>query len=207
MTINDYKIQALFAEPYMRADISHAISDAQVEFIKKMKMNKNKTNLISDNLYIFNEPELKSIKKAVDDVLAIFSREVLGINQKLYVTQSWSLMNPPGAGMHGHSHSNSLVSGSLYFTDLPNPPANMVFARYGGYKQIELNPESDRANLYNTPMNVITPQKGEVILFASNLQHFVEVNQAAVPRYSIAFNSFVKGKIGNFRDVSELMLA
>ncbi len=207
MTVNNYKVQPLFAEPYMRANISHAISETQVEFIKKVKMNKNKINLISDNLYLFNEPELKSIKKAVHDVLDIFAREVLGINQKLYVTQSWSLMNPPGTGMHGHSHSNSLVSGSLYFTDLPNPPANMVFARYGGYKQIELSPEPNRSNLYNTPVNVITPQKGEVILFASSLQHFVEVNQAPVPRHSIAFNSFVKGKIGNFRDVSELMLA
>lgn len=207
MTINEYSVQPLFAEPYLRANISHAISAAQVDFIKKLKMNPNKTNLISDNLYIFNEPELKSIKKAVNDALGIFAREVLGINQRLCVTQSWSLMNPPGSGMHGHSHSNSLVSGSLYFTDMPNPPANMVFGRYGGYRQIELNPQPDRINLYNAPSNVVTPQKGEVILFASSLQHFVEANHATVPRHSIAFNSFVKGKIGNFRDVSELTIA
>ena len=119
MTISKVDIQPLFAEPYMRADIGHAITEEQVAFIKNLKMSKNQSNLISENLYIFEEPQLKSIKKAVQEAIDAFAWEVMGIKQRLYITQSWSLINNPTVGMHGHTHSNSIVSGSLYFSDLP----------------------------------------------------------------------------------------
>lgn len=207
MTAIKFEIQPLFAEPFMRADIGHAISADQVEFIKNLKMIRNKSNLISENLYIFEEPALKSVKKAVQEALDIYAAEVLGIKQRLYVTQSWSLINPPGVGMHGHTHSNSIASGSLYFTDLPEPVSGMIFDRHRTYQQIELRPERDKNNLYNAAANLVVPRKNEVILFSSSLQHLVQVNASSQPRYSIAFNSFIKGRIGDFRDVSELVLS
>lgn len=57
-----------------------------------------------------------------------------------------------------------------------------------------------------TPLNINKPRKGEVILFSSGLQHVVEQNTATEPRHSIAFNTFIKGKLGDYRDVSELTL-
>ena len=206
MAITNYEVEPLFAEPYFRADIGDAISDEQIEFIKNLKMVVNRTNLISENLYIFEEPELESIKSAMQDALDIYATEVMGVTQKLFITQSWSLINHPNVGMHGHSHSNSVVSGSLYFCDMPTPAASMVFDKHKAYQQLELNPEKDKQTIYNTPLNVITPRKNEVILFSSGLQHFVEPNGSNEPRYSIAFNSFIKGKLGNYRDVSELTI-
>ena len=207
MAIDNYEVQALFAEPIFRADIGHAISAEQVEFIKNQKMLTNQVNLISENLYLFEEPEMLSIKEAIQEVLDLYTREVMGIPQKLYVTQSWCLTNEPEVGMHGHSHSNSMISGSLYFTDLPEPVAKMVFDRHKSYQQIELIPDDDKKNIYNAPMNVITPRAKEVLLFPSGLQHFVEPNKSVLPRHSIAFNTFLKGKLGDYRDVSELTLA
>ena len=49
--------------------------------------------------------------------------------------------------------------------------------------------------------------RSEVSLFPSGLQHFVEPNQSVTPRHSIAFNTFLKGQLGDNRDVSELTLA
>jgi len=206
MAAGSHEVVALFAEPVFRMDVSHAISPEQVEFIKKLKMVQNQVNLISENLYIFEEPKLKSIKKAVQECLDIYAGEVMGIPQKLYVTQSWSLINMPNIGMHGHSHSNSIVSGSLYYCDMPTPLSNMIFNRHNDYQRLEITPERGRRNIYNTPMNVVVPKAGEVILFSSSLTHVVETNRAPTPRHSIAFNTFIKGKIGDFRDVSELVL-
>lgn len=206
MTISKYETQALFAEAIFRADIGHAISEEQIEYIKGLKMVRNQVNLISENLYLFEEPEMKSIKDAIQEVLDLYASEVMGISQQLYVTQSWSLINDQDVGMHGHSHSNSIISGSLYFCDLPSPVARMVFDRHKTYQQIEFVPEDDKKNIYNAPFNVITPQKNEVLLFPSGLQHFVEPNQSPLPRHSIAFNTFVRGTLGSLRDVSELRL-
>lgn len=206
MTIENYELQPLFSEPIFRANIGHAIRDEQVAYIKNLKMVINRSNLISENLYIFEEPELQSVKAAVLEALDVFAREVMGISQKLYVTQSWSLINRPGTGMHGHSHSNSVVSGSLYYCDMPSPASRMIFERHKTYRQLELNPETDKRNIYNTPLNIVTPKKNEVVLFSSDVSHLVEPNNSSEPRYSIAFNTFIKGKLGSYRDVSELVL-
>ncbi|MEM9386221.1 MAG: putative 2OG-Fe(II) oxygenase [Pseudomonadota bacterium] len=206
MALGSYEVQPLFAEPYFRTNIAHAISDAQVAFIRELSMVQNQANLISENLYIFDEPALASVKEAVSEALAVYAKEVMGIDQELYVTQSWALTNPPGVGMHGHSHSNSLVSGSLYYCDLPSPVASMIFDKHNTYQQLDLHPGKAKRNIYNTPMNMVTPKRADLILFSSALQHFVETNSAGEPRHSIAFNSFVRGKLGNYRDVSELTL-
>ena len=204
MASRDFAVKPLFAEPYFVTSIAHAISTEQIEFIKSIKMIENQMNHISEELYLFNRPELKSIKVAVHEALATYAQEVMGVQHDLEVTQSWALMNPPGVGMHAHTHSNSLVSGSLYYAPMPDPPGNMIFERTNGYRQIELAVNEGKQNVYNTPRNAVVPKHGDLVLFSSSILHFVEVNQSQQDRYSIAFNSFVRGKIGSFRDVSEL---
>ena len=206
MAIEEYEIQPLFAEPFFRTNISKAIGEEDIAYIRNLKMVPNKANLISDNLYIFEEPELVDVKAAVQEVLDFYASEVMGITQKLYVTQSWALVNHPNTGMHGHSHSNSIISGSLYYCDLPTPGSSMVFDRHKSYQQLQLIIEKEKQNIYNTPLNIITPKSGEVFLFSSGLQHFVENNTSGEPRYSIAFNTFIRGTIGELRDVSQLTL-
>ena len=206
MPIKNYDVQPLFAEPIFRTNIADAITSEQVEYVKNLKMVQNKVNQISENLYLLEEPEMKSVKDAVQEALDIYALEVMGISQKLYVTQSWSLISYPSVGMHGHSHSNSLVSGSFYFTKLPEPIAGMVFGRHNSYQQLELITEPEKNNIYNVNMNLVMPNTHDLLLFPSGLQHFVQVNEATEPRYSIAFNTFIKGRLGSFKDVSELFL-
>jgi uncharacterized protein (TIGR02466 family) len=206
MTVVSHEVHPMFAEPYFRANIAGTITPEQIAFIKGLKMVSNMENLISENLYIFEEPELKSIKDAVQEVLDIYARDVMCISQRLYVTQSWSLINNPNVGMHGHSHSNSILSGSLYYCELPSPPAGMIFTRHVTYQQIDLAPDSDRRNVYNSPITRVLPKQNDVILFSSRLTHMVEPNTSSQPRHAIAFNTFVKGKLGRYRDVSELAL-
>lgn len=205
-TIAQHEVQALFATPYFRVNLSQVITPEQVKFIQNLKMVNNKQNLISENLYIFELPELASIKQAVQDALDIYASEVMGIPQKLYVTQSWSLVNYPNIGMHTHAHSNSIISGSLYYCELPSPASRMIFERFTTHQQLAFSPDKEKRNLYNTPMNAIVPKSHDLLLFSSELSHMVETNISTTPRYSIAFNTFVKGKIGDFRDVSELVL-
>ncbi|WP_340588063.1 TIGR02466 family protein [Erythrobacter alti] len=202
----EFTVKPLFAEPYFITNIADAITPKQIEFCKKLTMIENQVNRISEELYLFEKREMASIKAAVDLALAQFARDVMGISQKLEVTQSWALENPPGVGMHGHTHSNSVVSGSLYFAPMPDPPGNMIFERHNHYRQLELAVDPERTNIYNAPRNAIVPKQGDVVLFSSSIQHYVEPNTSDKVRHSIAFNTFVRGTIGSFRDVSELKL-
>lgn len=206
MPVVSHEVFTLFAEPYFRANIAGSISPQQIAFIQNLKMVDNPENMISENLYIFEEPELESVKDAIQEILDIYARDVLCIPQQLYVTQSWSLICKSNMGMHSHSHSNSILSGSLYYCELPTPPAGMIFTRYDSYQQIDLPPDTQKRNIYNSPINRVVPQQNDVLLFSSRLTHMVEQNQSGQPRYSIAFNTFVKGTLGNQRAVTELKL-
>lgn len=202
----DFEVKPLFAEPYFRTNILDAITPKQVEFIKNMPMRQSHLNKISNEMYLLEYPEMRSIRRAIEESLAIYASEVMGIPQSLAITQSWCLVTPPGIGMHGHTHSNSLVSGSLYYTDLPNPPGNMLFERHSGYQQFQLEVKPEKTNIYNSSRNAVVPQKGDLIIFPSSLVHYVDVNQTQQNRYSMAFNSFIRGKIGVYGDASELIV-
>lgn len=206
MAVENYQVEPLFAEPVCRADIGHAISDEQIAYIKNLKTVETRDNLVSEDLYILEHPELQSIKDALQEALDIYAREVMGISQSLYITQSWSVINHPNSDTHGHSHSNSVVSGSLYYCELPTPVASMIFNRSRNYQQLKFIPERNKQNIFNSPLNIITPKPNEVILFSSGLNHLAETNAAPDPIYTIEFNTFIKGKLGNYRDVSELKL-
>lgn len=206
MATIDYEVHPLFAVPYFMADIGASISETQIDYIKNLKVIRDHDNMISENLYILQDPKLASINTAVQDVLEVYASEVMGIKQELYVTQSWSLINSPNARMHGHPRSNSIISGWMYYCGLPDPVSNVVFERHNSYQQLELIPKVDKRNIYNTLANSVKPEKNKIILFPSGLQHRVEVNSTGEPRYSIAFNCFIKGRLGNYRDISELLI-
>ena len=206
MKARAFDVKPLFAEPYFKTNIADAIMPEQERFVRDLAMLDNQVNRISEELYLLARPEMESVAAAVQEALDAFASEVMGISARLEVTQSWSLTNPPGVGMHGHTHSNSLVSGSLYYTDLPDPPGNMIFERHNAYRQLEIGVNDDKQNIYNAPRNAVVPAKGDLVLFSSALQHYVETNNSGIDRHSIAFNTFVRGKIGSFRDVSELEL-
>jgi len=204
MSVQSMEVQTLFATPLARVDISSALDDAQVEYIQSLKMVKNQQNMISEDLYIFKHPQLKRLATAVQSALSAYASEIMGLEQDIVVTQSWALLNDPGVGMHAHAHSNSIVSGSVYYAPLPEPVSRVIFDRHTHYQQIEMIPDPEKVNIYNTSRNVITPKHGEVIMFPSDINHMIESNGSQELRRAIAFNSFVKGTIGNYRDVSEL---
>lgn len=206
MTDFPNETQPLFAEPYFRAAVAGVISQQQIAFLKALPMVQHQGNFVSDNLYLFELPELSSIKDAVHEVLDIYARDVLCIPQRFYVTQSWLQIHTPNIGMHGLAPSNSLLSGTLYFDEILAPPPTLVFSRHDTYQQIELAPDADKRNAFNTQVTRIAPLQNEVVLFASRLTHMFDPNPTGQPRPSIAFNTFVKGTLGNYRNASELTL-
>ena len=47
---------------------------------------------------------------------------------------------------------------------------------------------------------------GDVILFPSSLTHMVETKQGDNTRISLAFNVFIKGTVGNNKNLTELII-
>ena len=193
-----YEIQPLFPRPLYKSKVDVGLTEEAVDFIKNQETFENPSNAISTNKNLLESSLLEKLNESIHLHLNIFLKEIMGITDcEAYITQSWSLVNMPGQGMHEHSHSNSLISGSYYFTDMPEPGSSMVFNRYPGNQCIlKPNLDEEKINYYNMPNMPVQMEKHDLFLFPSNVSHQIEKNHSSKPRYSIAFNSFVRGKLG-----------
>ena len=82
----------------------------------------------------------------------------------------------------------------------------MVVNRYtGNQSRLKLNLDEQKISYYNMMNMPVQMEKHDLFLFPSDVSHQIEKNQSTEPRYSIAFNSFVKGKLGDY-DYANLLI-
>ena len=137
-------------------------------------------------------PELKQI--LVDEVHMYKDRLLGCFSTDFAVTTSWLTKTGHGGSCQWHRHSNSWISGCLYLDggdgwapfQLQSPTPD-----YG----ILVNPDFD--NMYNGKVMNYKPAPGLLILFPSHMLHRIGPHKGAEDRYSLAFNCFPVGHIGN----------
>ena len=108
---------------------------------------------------------------------------------------------------HQHFHSNSLVSGVLYFEDCEDT-AGLSFHKRQGWDNLfqysvnlDFNSQKNKNNMsyiYNESTITIEPKQWDLVMFPSTLNHSVRPNKSTQKvRYSLAFNTFVRGTVGD----------
>ena len=199
-------IHGLFPTPIYITKLPRQFSNKENKFIEKSKLDtyKNEGNLTSNDDYILNSKTFISLKKELDEIVKDYFNKVISPsnNIKPYITQSWLNYTEQAQYHHTHAHPNSLVSGVLYINaDKDNDKIKFFKTMY----QI-IKPEIKEYNLYNSETWWFPVETLDVILFPSSLIHRVEVKQGTNTRISLAFNTFIKGTVGNNKKLTELRL-
>ena len=70
-----------------------------------------------------------------------------------------------------------------------------------GYKQLQL--ATDQFDVYNSDSWWFNVKTGGIVIFPSNLTHHVEDVIADETRISLAFNTFIKGTLGDNKSLTE----
>ena len=78
------------------------------------KEQKANYNLKSQDTYLMEIEELKSIKDFFYESLNKYTKNISNSDQRLVITQCWANKNPPGSKHHEHVHPNSILSGVFY---------------------------------------------------------------------------------------------
>ena len=104
--------------------------------------------------------------------------------------------------LHKHTHSNSFLSG-VYYIDASEENDKITFFK-DGYKQIKLT--SAEWNWWNSESWWVTVKTGQIVVFPSHLTHMVEQKAGNNVRCSLAFNTFLKGTIGENESLTELCI-
>jgi uncharacterized protein (TIGR02466 family) len=199
-------IKGIFPTPVYLSKLDRLLTPLELKFVDKSKKDfyKNNGNITSNNNYILNEKPFDNIKKELDlRVQDYFDKVISPANNIIpYITQSWLNYTETNQYHHKHNHPNSLISGVFYINCDEQFDKIKFFKE--DYKTIK--PEVKDWNLYNSESWWFSVKTGDVILFPSSLTHMVENKEGTNTRISLAFNVFIKGTIGNNKNITELIL-
>jgi len=199
-------INGIFPIPVYISKLDRELTKKELSFVDKSKLDfyKNDGNINSNDNYILNQKVFGSLKEDLYLRVEDYFKKVLSYTDAVtpYITQSWLNYTETNQYHHKHAHPNSIVSGVFYINCHEELDKIKFFKE--DYKTIK--PEIKDWNLYNSETWWFTVKTGDIILFPSSLTHMVETKEGDNTRISLAFNVFIKGTIGNNKNLTELIL-
>jgi uncharacterized protein (TIGR02466 family) len=200
-------INGIFPTPIYISKLDRELTSKELLFINKTKLDShnNEGNITSNNNYILNEKPFINFKKELDLRIKDYFDKVISPANNItpYITQSWLNYTETNQYHHKHAHPNSLVSGVFYINCHEEHDKIKFFN--DNYKTIKL--EVKNWNMWNSESWWFPLKTGDIILFPSSLTHMVETKQGDNTRISLAFNVFIKGTVGNNKNLTELHLS
>ena len=154
-----------------------------------LQYRKNGSNWASVETNVLDLPEWKLLKDVVQTELDLIVRDFykLDISKvKLVITQSWLNVNNDGEHQPIHTHTNSMLSGVTYLNTSEEDGIRFTDDKF-----------NTRMSLIPIPKIKQPVEKGDIILFDSQLPHSVDGAKRKEKRVSLAFNTWAMGEIGS----------
>lgn len=151
------------------------------------------------NLFAPDHTQFPALRDAVTAALFRYVGEVFGFRGEIQLALTgWTVINGPGDYNVPHNHAANLLSGALYLAvpdDMnggaivfQDPRLNLNAHESEGMRRLNVRPP------WMNPTVNVTPNVGDILVFPSWLNHWVEPYQSADPnaqRIVVSFNSTV----------------
>ena len=202
------KIEALFPVALGCTELDRELTKEELDFFKRTQESKDRVtnhgNTHTNDHYILDNPELSELKKNLTEKVNLYFRDVYKIDEdiKIFITISWVNYTETGEYHHAHSHPNSVISG-VYYIETDESDTITFSTPWLNKLTMFMNPTE--YNQWNSEEWWYPTRKNTLLLFPSKLTHHVDQVKSDKTRISLAFNTFIKGKIGG-SNLSELFL-
>lgn len=137
------------------------------------------------------ETNFKFLYDPIDEIVSKVMSELGFVKYNIFT--SWMTKTAIGY-RHGldHMHCNSFYSGILYLTDNASP---IIFRHPMPWRWSSgLDDKND--GMVKSNQFVMSPMKGDIVLFPSHVHHLIMPHKDPQVRYSIAFNIHPIGQYG-----------
>jgi len=198
------EVRGIFTTPLYVVNTQRVLTLDESNYVHSLKKDtilNVGANYNTKNSYVLNEKILENLKNVIMLYVKDYFTKVLSTNAQPYITQSWLNYQTQNQSHHMHDHPNSIVSGVYY---IKTDETDTVSFHKRIYETILLDKTS--LNPYNANDVSTSVRTGDLIMFPSSLLHSVNKKETINERISLAFNVFVKGKIGIPEAMAELVL-
>ena len=199
-------IYNLFPEPIASYTLGREFTNSEKTALLNQDWRPSEGNQTSKNTFVLRKKNLENIREFIRLSISDFGRTVYDFSDektKLYITQSWMNRTMPEEFHHSHKHPNSIVSGTLYIET--NDSDVIQFKKPGSDTSPWLFAPK-QWNTWNCETWALPIVSGQLLLWRSYLPHSVPCTKGPNARYSLSFNTFVRGDIGGENELSRLSL-
>tara|TARA_B100000780_G_C20865081_1_gene344000 strand:- start:42 stop:650 length:609 start_codon:yes stop_codon:yes gene_type:complete len=201
-------IENLFPCPLGSYDLDRALTQKEIKHLKSKDLEDNVGNKASTTDDILEHEDVSNLEKFIIDKLNEYSEETYNFDTdkiEIYITSSWTNKTEPGEWHHTHWHQNSFISGVFYFDG--NDDTDIIeFSNKLAYLGDTWDFHPDEYNPYNAPNWWMPAPAGKLYLFPSQLRHSVPKVEGKKDRWSLSFNTFLRGDIGEQHQRTRLVL-
>lgn len=198
------QVVPLFSVPVLYIyDTGYSLNTTELNVINSLEEEEN-SNKVSKNTKILDIPDLSNLKKFCQDHIDMYAREICGVSDNFYLTNSWTTRNKENVEHHRHNHPNSIFSGVYYFQADEDCSPFLLHYKSPIFKDFNLEYHYKNYNMFNSNSWSFPVKSGSLIVFPSWVEHSSLPNSSKNDRRLIGFNSFVKGSFGDFNYCSDL---
>jgi uncharacterized protein (TIGR02466 family) len=200
-------VHNLFPTPVAYFNYDKGFTEDEVKYLTTQEMRANMGNITSVDNFILKQECLSNLKEFCDASVNEYFQAMYQpkYDVKPYITQSWVNYTEPGQFHHKHEHPNSFISGVLYIE--ADEKFDKIYFYRDKYKQIKVTEKE--FNIYNSTSWWLSVKTCNLMLFPSDLTHMVatvEDSENRTRRTSLAFNTFLKGNLGDELELTALNL-
>ena len=153
------------------------------------------TNALSFDKTLHKDERFKPFTDWLEDCIEKVRSEQNYECEKLSITQMWGSIGGYKSWHQTHTHNYSILRGVFYLT---NSNARTWFSVPSIWERLNHSMPVTRHNTTD-PISKIPSEKGKLIIFPSSLVHSVDEHMDPDnDRYTMSFNTFPSGEVGDF---------
>jgi hypothetical protein len=200
-----FKLIILNGSPIGIINVDFKLTKEEKKNILNLEFSKDKyknSPLISKDIFLFKNKKLKRIEKILFNYVNLYKDEILKIDNDLRVVHSWATIND-NTNHRRHAHKNSFISCSFYVENEGNNKLTFSVEKSILEKCHYFDYKIKEANLFNSTTWTMDINKGDIVIFLSDLFH-QSTNEGK--KTMIGANYFLTGEIGEEKNYTYLKI-
>ena len=199
-------IEHLHGLPVQREHTPFRLTDDEVSVITNNEYYVPDSNHLTKTSFLLKDSRLSRVKNFLDERMKDYVENVIEIDDKVVMTQSWSTITKKDEYHHIHHHPNTMFSLVFYVSSEGKKSGNFVFnLQPSGLKQRwNFSFKVKNYNAFNSSSWEYEVNTGDLIIFPAWMYHYTRKNDTNKDRIVIAANYFIDDEIGSTEGVDKI---